>query len=115
MAQEDFHDAGKKSPEKIEFIYIVNWNEKKNEFTSLHGETEVAENRRQLVIQKYFRDNFWDYLQCNNQTNDVSSCLERAGIPEDSLSNLVSRFGDILLKENAALCDSLGITARHQS
>jgi len=112
MAENDFHEVAKRSPGKIKLRYVLSWDPADSSFKSLHGESEIYEDRRQAVIQDFYTNaQFWDYLYCFNSSREVDSCLASVGIDIDSLSDLIAQHGDSLLKLSAAICDSFGINA----
>lgn len=73
-------------------------------FSSLHGNAEVVENIRQLLIIKYYNKQYYDYLMLRNKDIAGSNHLEimkSLGIDSELIENLVkSEEGDNLLSEN---------------
>ncbi len=67
----------------------------------LHGQAEVEEVRRQLVVRQFFADRFFDYLRCRaeNIQGDWTVCAQAAGIDTAKLRELVSQKSDSLIRE----------------
>jgi len=62
-------------------------------FTSLHGPLEVEEDFRQVLIQKYFPEKLFPYLQHRNKnikTADWKKCLNKAGIDQKKIEKLMN-------------------------
>ncbi len=83
-------------------------------WTSLHGDAELEEDKRQLVIMKYFPDRYYDYL--NSRLSHYydeqwrKDCLV-SNIPPDSVEVLLEKYGDDLLEKNASVALEKNITA----
>ncbi len=95
-----------------EFHYICDYDG--NDFSSLHGESEVAEDMRQKVILKHFGDRARRYLLSRtSHFGDDNWQIDAvfAGIPVDSIELLVEREGTQLLAADAELCESLNVSA----
>ena len=72
-------------------------------FRSLHGHKEVLENIRQLLIQKYYPEKFFDYVLCRAKNIEASwkKCAEELGIDANQIQRLAqSQEGISLLREN---------------
>lgn len=96
----------------LDIRYIVSLDEE-GKITSLHGDKEIEENKRQLVIKKYYGDKFFDYLLKKNEDlegnwEEVASGLE---INVADVKAKVTQEGENLLKEEASLATELNITA----
>ena len=94
----------------LEIHYIVS--EQKDKITSLHGDKEVEENKRQLIIKKYYSDKFFDYLLKRNEDleGNWEEVAKELGINPEEVKDKVSKEGDDLLKEEAKLASELNIT-----
>jgi hypothetical protein len=94
------------SPVDIKVRYIV----ESNEFgvSSLHGVDEIREDLIQIMVQKYYKDKFLDYITAR-QDKGFTDALSDIGITADE----IGRKKDIvlaLLKEESKDIFSLGIT-----
>lgn len=73
-------------------------------FSSLHGENEVIEDIRQLLILKYFKNQFIDYVLLRNkdiEKTDPATIMKSLGIDSDYIEKAVkSEEGESLLSEN---------------
>jgi len=84
-------------------------------FQSLHGQSEVEENIRQLAIIKYFPDSFWEYLNLRNE-DIVSSkpveIMKTLGIDHELIEKTVkSTEGEELLSRNIKVADERKVDA----
>ena len=61
------------------------------EFTSLHGETELIENLRQMVIAELYPDQFFDYLLCraNHLKEAWTLCAQKVGLDVTKIASTV--------------------------
>ena len=61
------------------------------EFTSLHGETELIENLRQMVIAELYPDQFFDYLLCraDHLKKAWTLCAKEAGLDVEKIASMV--------------------------
>ena len=61
------------------------------EFTSLHGETELIENLRQMVIAELYPDQFFDYLLCraDHLKEAWTLCAKKAGLDVQKIASMV--------------------------
>lgn len=61
------------------------------EFTSLHGETELIENLRQMVIAELYPDQFFDYLLCraDHLKEAWTLCAEKVGLDVTKIASMV--------------------------
>ena len=101
------YKAGKlPADKKIKIRYIVNYDEARDTFQSLHGQAEWEEDARQLVIAKYYPEKFWDYLDARNDMYQCSKprCLkfamQEAGLDMGAIEKLMPE-GKEMLKEEA--------------
>ena len=72
-------------------------------FRSLHGQKEVLENIRQLLIQKYYPERFFDYVLCRAKNIEASwkQCAVELGIDANRIQMLSQQQEGIrLLREN---------------
>jgi hypothetical protein len=97
----------------LELVYIGQV--KDGELTSMHGQAEVDEDKRQVCAQKYYRKNykFLDYLACrsgNFEDDDWKSCAVD-GIKASVISRCArGKEGKKLLKASFKKSETLGIT-----
>jgi len=99
---------------EIRLRYIVNYNDKTDEFQSLHGSAEWEENVRQLLIAKYYPKKFWKYLEIRNKDYRSSrwdKAMEEAGINAKKIMKKFDTEGKELLKAEAAYGNQYGINA----
>lgn len=86
--------------DKIDFKlrFIVNKKEQSEggtdedpEFTSLHGETELIENLRQMVVAEFYPDQFFDYLLCraDHLKEAWTLCAEEVGLDVTKIASVV--------------------------
>ncbi|MEM3555516.1 MAG: thioredoxin domain-containing protein [Candidatus Micrarchaeia archaeon] len=86
-------------------------------FSSLHGQTEVDEDIRQVCIMKYYPEKLWNYLLCvaSNYTNVAGvweSCAAQNGIDKEKIRSCsTGEEGKALLRENIKRTNELGVTA----
>ena len=61
------------------------------EFTSLHGETELIENLRQMVIAELYPDQFFDYLLCraDHLKEAWTLCAQKVGLDVTKIASTV--------------------------
>lgn len=100
-------DALKEFNPRIHFLAI----EQQDKFNARGGNPEVQEYLRSVCVQKYYPQNFWDYISCRSKNKDNSWW-------EDCLGNLETgkiitcakgNEGSVLLKENISLNKELQI------
>jgi glutaredoxin len=102
--------------DSIEFnVFFIATGENVGDFQSLHGNKEVSEDLRQLVIARHFPDRFFAYLQdrAQNISKDdwfLSARIARLNI--DSISQLVTEEQEIeAFQANISLAKNKGIFA----
>ncbi len=98
----------------IRLRYIVSYNEKTNEFQSLHGSGEWEEDVRQLLIAKYYPAKLWKYLEIRNKDYRSSrwdKAMEEAGINVKKITKKFDTEGLELLKAEAAYGQEYNINA----
>lgn len=84
-------------------------------FTSLHGQPEVDEDTRQLVIIKNYPDKFFDYLTCFNKNyqggdSAFESCAAEAGIDAAKVKEIAaSDEGKKLFSDNVKKAGELQV------
>ncbi len=88
-------------------------------YCSMHGINETREDMRQLCIEKYYPEKFWDYL--NTVSSDLSynpgniednwkSIAEKLGINTTKIENCVETEGKELLAKEYQLDKEYGVT-----
>ena len=98
----------------IKLRYIVNYDEKTNQFQSLHGSGEWEEDVRQLLIAKYYPEKFWKYVEVRNKDYRSSrwdKAMEEAGINVKKIMKKFDTEGVELLKAEAAYGNEYEINA----
>lgn len=82
-------------------------------FSSLHGEPEVAEDRRQLVIAADHAQVLLPYLICRARggpAGDWRPCARAVGVPPDALEEKAQGpDGQLLLRDNLRSANRLGV------
>ena len=65
--------------------------DKDPEFTSLHGEAELIENLRQIVIAELYPDQFFDYLLCraDHLKEAWTLCAKKVGLDTQKITSMV--------------------------
>jgi protein-disulfide isomerase len=92
--------------------YIAN--ENGDGFDSLHGQTEVDEDIRQVCILDEAPGKFWNYMSCmvpvySNAGTEWENCATEAGINKAQLSTCwQGEEGKQLLRDNIAFANELG-------
>lgn len=71
-------------------------------FTSLHGAGEIEEDARQLVIQKYFPEKYWGYVEELYTQPGLAwaDSATKAGIDKETVIRLAKQEGQKLLNVN---------------
>ena len=79
---------------------------------SPRGDEEIEEDKRQVVMQKYYSDKYFDYLidRNNNPYGDWKEIANNAGLPADEIEARVAREGESLLRDSASLPAEFGLT-----
>ncbi len=83
-------------------------------FQSLHGQPEVDENIRQLLVEHFYPDKFLDFLLDRNQNiyGDFDALVKKHGMdPKKIEEGMTSGLGDQLLVDNILPSNQLGIQA----
>ena len=82
-------------------------------FLSLHGQEEIDEGRRQLIVRADHPEHYHSYLLCRSRQGpekDWTDCARLAGIDPDSLqSKAAGARGESLFRENILRANTLGI------
>ena len=82
-------------------------------FRSLHGQKEIEENIRQLVIAKLYPDKWLDYLLCNAENygvvNHWRKCANQIDIHIDEVQTFAEEQGEQLLSRNSVQSTKLQI------
>jgi len=92
---------------------VVKYNET---FQSLHGDTEVAEDKRQVCIQAHYATKFQAYLDCvDTDITTIDSawrgCAQGAGIDTAAVESCAASEAADLLSTDAALTEELNVQA----
>jgi hypothetical protein len=82
-------------------------------FRSLHGDAEVTEGIRQLVIGQLYPERLWDYILCRNTTaDDWRKCAMEFGLDVAKIEEMVAGdMGATLFSNNIRRANLLGIQA----
>ena len=84
-------------------------------FLSLHGDAEVEEGIRQVVMMHLYPDRYYDYILYRNEainTPDWQTSARRAGMDPERVGAVTSGSeGDALFRENILRANQLGIKA----
>jgi len=91
-------------------LYFIISKEKEN-WTSLHGQSELDENLRQAVIAAYRPEALGSYLSCMLQKSKSPVCLKEAGIQTQDLDGLIRASGFRILESHYARTEKLNIHA----
>ncbi|MBI5207121.1 MAG: hypothetical protein HY934_04945 [Candidatus Firestonebacteria bacterium] len=100
-AEEEIYNLIQEFKRFIDFEIKFIIDEDNNAYTSLHGEAEIEEDLRQLVIKNIFRDKFWDYLLCRNNNlkkDNYKECLLHAGLDPIKIESLIKVNKEKLLR-----------------
>ncbi len=83
-----------------------------NNFTSLHGPTELEEDLRQIGVQRLYGSKFYGYLRCYDSTMNSDLCLFNNAIDRTRIDAFVrsGKAGKVLDSDFAAT-ERLGINA----
>ena len=113
LAENSMIELRKEFKEAIQINLYFIAQEEKGEFRSLHGEQEVEEDIRQLVILKYWPDKFWDYLRIRNTnyfTPAWQSAALTAGLDIEKLNKLtISQEAKDLFRKNIQKAEELKV------
>lgn len=82
-------------------------------FRSLHGDAEVDEGVRQLVIAQLYPDQLWAYILCRNEAGaDWRNCALKLGLDVSKIESMANGdTGASLFSENIRRANLLGIHA----
>ena len=107
-----FGKANKKVDFNLQFIGRVG---EDDTLSSMHGQSEVEEDKRMLCAQSLYRKNYqyMDYVLC--RADDIESLAWEKCVPKGMNAKRISacasgKKGTQLLKDSFALADELGIT-----
>lgn len=102
-------------------VYYIATENPDGSFNSLHGQSEVDEDIRQLCAAKLYRQDYkyMDYIWCQNEAissgkkpaDSWKDCAEKSGMDSNEISDCVDKEGTKLLSENIKLANGLGIGA----
>ncbi len=76
---------------KLRFIASVEDTDAELSFTSLHGEPEVIEDLRQMVIAAQYPEKFFDYLLCRAKhlRESWTKCAQKVGLDVNRIARMV--------------------------
>lgn len=94
----------------LEVHYILDSDEGGN-LRSLHGEKEVQEDLRQIIVQKYYNDKFFSYLLVKNKNKSFEEAASEVGLNVKEIDEKVKNEGTNLVKEDISLTKDLGVSA----
>ncbi len=103
----------KDNPDKginLNLHYILDLDEE-GKLVSLHGEEEVKEDLRQIVIQKYFNDKLFDYILLRNKGKSFEEVATELNLNIDEINSRVETEGVEFGKKEISLTNELGIAA----
>lgn len=115
MAEEEVFKAldvlGNSVQFKLRFITTPNSD---GSFSSLHGQPELDENKRQACVQKHAPEKLVEYVSCINQDyqnagNIWKSCANSVGLTPTIDSCISAGEADAILREDAAEASKHGI------
>lgn len=71
-------------------------------FSSQHGREELEEDNRQLALQKYYPEKYWDYVLelYSTKFENWEASLQKAGIDPHELEIIQANAGVSLMREN---------------
>jgi thiol-disulfide isomerase/thioredoxin len=102
-------------PYKLEVRYILAKNKAKDgRIEAMHGNNELYENIEQIIVQKYYKEKFFDYVLCRNKDikdPDIKKCADSVGIDVKSITKAAYEESLNLVTEEAQVCESLGVNA----
>jgi len=81
---------------KLRFIVKVH----KYGINSLHGEEEIEEDIRQILIQKYFSRKIFDYVLMRNKGKNIDDILKELQIKKEELEGLFKEGIELLKKDS---------------
>ncbi|MCK4859084.1 MAG: hypothetical protein KAS87_00825 [Candidatus Omnitrophica bacterium] len=114
QAENTFIEIKKQLKDKLNFNLYFIADENKGKFRSLHGQAEVEENIRQLIIKKHFPENFFDYLKSRNtdyRSSEWKSHSVLAGLEPKEVEELVKKEGERIFRENIKKARELEVKA----
>jgi len=95
--------------------------DKENKYCSMHGVSELKQNVRELCVQKYQGDKFWDFVKTINANctyQDIDSCwqgvAEKVGINTTKVEQCFKDEALNLLAEEVSLNEKYGIKGSPQ-
>lgn len=115
-ATKEVLDAFKQDGIDFQIHFIADQNPD-GSFRSLHGQSEVEENLRQVCVTKYYKKNFkfMDYIWCRNQNirePNWKDCAKKAGLNVAKIEKCATGDeGKKLLAEDLKIAKALGIGA----
>lgn len=118
QAENILGDVLKAFGKEINFnLYFIANKVSDNEFQSLHGQTEVEEDIRQLCIIKNYPETYYNYILCQNKNikarKDISStwqdCLIENNMNVNKIRECVDNEGGSLLSKNILKAEELKV------
>jgi len=95
--------------------------DKENKYCSMHGVSELKQDVRELCVQKYQEDKFWDFVKTINANctyQDIDSCwqgvAEKVGINTTKVEQCFKDEALNLLAEEVSLNEKYGIKGSPQ-
>lgn len=81
-------------------------------FISLHGIGEIEEDARQLIIQKYFPEKYWGYVEEFYTQPGLAwaDSAAKAGIDKETVNRLAKQEGQNLLRKNYSAVKDIPLT-----
>jgi hypothetical protein len=95
-------------------VYIINSSSDGNSnvsYSSMHGQDELDEDIRQLVIEKYYSDQYWPYVQQLYSTDmrQWEDALQKVGLKKEEILAKQNSEKNELLSANANLLSNIPI------
>ena len=93
---------------QLKIYYIMS--KHKNKLSSLHGDAELEENQRQIIIQKYWPEKFFKYIECiNKNPYEWKRCFSLSGIDTAAFRKKIGNTGKRLMDYNIERTERLDI------
>jgi len=89
---------------KVEYLGSI----KDGKVTSMHGDEEAQENKRQVCLREEQPEKFWSYLDCHIKKGKVDECLK--GVDTNRLKNCLDKRAADYLKDDFANQDKYQIS-----
>ena len=95
--------------DSITLHFVIRYDSETGKFESFHGRPELVEDKRQIIIQKYFNEKLWDYIHCYNISSKSDSCIKSLNLNPKDIDEKIRKYADSLLKDDFNLSDGLKI------